>query len=69
MIYIEKIEKLDIQIEDVKEVENLEKHIIINDIFSVNKYNGHSREFLAIGEDYDDGFIQLNEIIPFIGSK
>ena len=64
------IEKLDLQTEEVKEVENLEKHTIINnDPFSVNKYNGHTREFLPIGGQYDDGFIQLKETKPFIRSK
>ena len=66
---MEYIEKLDIQTEDVKEVENLEKHTIINDTFSVNKYNGHKKEFLPIGGEYDDGFIQLKETKPFIRSK
>ena len=57
------IEKLDLQIEDVQEVDTLEKHTIINnDPFSVNKYNGHTREFLALDGDYDDGFKQLKEV-------
>ena len=56
------IDKLELQTEEIKEVENLEKHIIINDEpFSVNKYNGHTREFLAIDGDYNDGFKQLKE--------
>ena len=54
------IEKLDLQTEEVKEVEALEKHSITNS-GSVNKYNGNTREFLAIGGDYNDGFNQLNE--------
>lgn len=70
MEYIEKIEKLDIQTKELREVEPLEKHkIIINETFSVNKYNGHSNEFLAIGKNYDDGFKQLKETKPFIISK
>ena len=59
------IEKLDIQTEEVKEVENLEKHSIINDTFSVNKYNGHNREFLPIGAEYDDGYKEVNETVDF----
>ena len=56
------IEKLNLQTEEVKEVENLEKHTIINsEPFSVNKYNGHTREFLSIGEEYEDEFNQLKE--------
>lgn len=58
------IEKLDLQTEEVKEVETLEKHTIINnDPFSVVEYEGHTEEFLAVGEDYNDGFTQLNETI------
>lgn len=59
------IDKLDLQTEGVKEVETLEKHTIINDTFSVNKYNGHKKEFLPIGGDYNDGFRQLNETVTF----
>ena len=56
------IEKLELQTEEVKEVESLEKHkIIISEPFSVNKYKGHTDEFLAVDGDYDDGFNQLNE--------
>ena len=70
MEYMEYIEKLDIQTKELREVEPLEKHkIIINETFSVNKYNGHSNEFLAIGKNYDDGFKQLKETKPFIISK
>ena len=70
MEYMEKIEKLDIQTKEMKEVEPLEKHKIINnEPFSVNKYNGHSNEFLAIGKNYDDGFNQLKKAKPFIISK
>ena len=54
------IEKLDLQTEEVQEVETLEKHTIINS-GSVNKYNGHTRDFLALDEDYNDGFNQLNK--------
>ena len=54
------IEKLNLQTEEIEEVETLENHTIINS-GSVNKYNGHTREFLAIDEDYNDGFNQLNE--------
>ena len=61
---MEYIEKLELQTEEIKEVETLEKHTITNS-GSVNKYNGHTREFLAIGGDYNDGFIQLKETIPF----
>ena len=56
------IEKLELQTEEVKEVETLEKHTIINEPISVNKYNGHTREFLAIDGDYNDGFKQLKEV-------
>lgn len=66
------IEKLELQTEEVKEVETLEKHTIINS-GSVNKYNGHTREFLALDGDYDDGFKQLKEVdglgISCIASK
>lgn len=56
------IKKLDLQTEEVKEVESLEKHkIIISEPFSVNKYKGHTDEFLAIDGDYNDGFNQLNK--------
>ena len=56
------IEKLDLQTEEMEEIDVLEKHsIIINKPFTVDEYEGHTRDFLAIGEDYDDGFIQLNE--------
>ena len=59
---MEYIEKLDLQTEEVKEVETLEKHkIIISEPFSVNKYKGHTDEFLAVDGDYNDGFNQLNE--------
>ena len=70
MVHMDYIDKLELQTEEVKEVEPLEKHtIIINETFSVNKYNGHSNEFLAIGNNYDDGFKQLKEAKPFIRSK
>ena len=70
MEYIEKIEKLELQTEEIKEVEILEKHkIIINETFSVNKYNGHSNEFLPINGDYNDGFKQLKQTKPFVISK
>ena len=62
------IEKLELQTEEVKEVETLEKHSIINS-GSVNKYNGHTRDFLALDGDYNDGFKQLKETRPFIRSK
>ena len=63
------IEKLELQLNEIKEIELLEKHSIINDTFSVNKYNGHNKEFLLIGGNYDDGYIQLKETIPFIRIK
>ena len=70
MVYMEFIDKLDIQAEEIKEVEPLEKHTIINnEPFSVNKYNEHTREFLPIGGEYNDGFIQLKKAIPFIRIK
>ena len=59
------IDKLEIQTEEVEEIEPLEKHIIINDTFSVNKYNGHSKEFLPINGEYDDGYKQLHETVIF----
>ena len=64
------IEKLELQTEEVKEVETLEKHkIIISEPFSVNKYKGHTDEFLSLDGVYNDGFIQLKEAKPFIRSK
>ena len=67
MVYIE---KLDLQTEEVEEVETLEKHTIINStLVSVNKYNGHTKEFLALDDDYDDGFNQLKKTKPFIRKK
>ena len=55
-------EKLNLQTEEVEEVENLEKHIITNsNPITVDEYEGHDRDFLAVGEEYDDGFNQLNE--------
>ena len=54
------IDKIDLQIKEVKEVEALEKHTIIySEPISVNKYIGHTKEFLTIGEKYNDGFNQL----------
>ena len=58
------IDKLDIQTEEVEEVETLEKHTI-NDPLTVNKYNGHEKEFLPIGGEYDDGFKPVNETYEF----
>ena len=56
------IEKLNLQTDEVEEVETLEKHIITNsEPFSVDEYEGHTREFLAVGETYNDGFNQLKE--------
>ena len=56
------IEKLDLQTEEVTEAKPLEKHIITNsDPISVDEYKGHDDEFLAVGEEYDDGFNQLKE--------
>lgn len=56
------IEKLNLQTEEVEELENLEKHIITNsEPFSVDEYIGHTREFLAVGDEYEDEFNQLNE--------
>ena len=64
------IQKLELQTEELKEVGPLEKHTIISDEpFSVNKYNGHTNEFLAIGGEYNDGFKQLNKAKPYIRSK
>ena len=57
------IEKLNLQTEEIKEVETLENHNIINnEPFSVNKYNGHTRDFLALDGDFNDGFKQLKEV-------
>ena len=57
------IEKLDLQSEEVEEVENLEKHTKINnEPVSVNKYNGHTRDFIALDGDYNDGFQQLKDV-------
>ena len=56
------IEKLELQTEEVEEVETLEKHIITNsEPFSVDEYEGHDRDFLALDGDYNDGFNQLKE--------
>ena len=56
------IKKLDLQTEEVKEVENLEKHVIVNNKpFTVDEYEGHDRDFLAVDGEYDDGFKQLKE--------
>ena len=64
------IEKLELQTEEIKEVETLEKHVIANNKpFSVNDYEGHDRDFLALDGDYNDGFNQLKETKPFIRSK
>ena len=63
------IEKLDLQTDEVEEVETLEKHIITNsEPFSVDEYEGHDRDFLAVGEEYDDGFNQLNKTIGLVKS-
>ena len=57
------IEKLEIQADEVTETKPLEKHnIIISYPVTVDDYEGHTREFLAIGEDYDDGFTSLKEM-------
>lgn len=57
------IEKLELQTKKIEEIEPLEKHIIINS-GSVNKYNGHRREFLSIDGNYNNGFNQLKETTP-----
>ena len=57
------IEKLGLQTEELQEVDQLEKHTIINNKpFTVDEYIGHTREFLAIEGEYDDGFNQLNVV-------
>lgn len=56
------IEKLELQTEEIKEVETLEKHTITNNKpFSVDEYIGHDKDFLAVDSDYNDGFNQLNK--------
>ena len=66
MYSMEYIDKLDIQTMELREVEKLEKHTIINnEPFSINKYIGHSNEFLAINGEYDDGYKQLHETVIF----
>ena len=56
------IEKLEIQTEEVTEAKPLEKNSIsVSNPVTVEEYEGHTREFLAIGEDYDDGFTPLNQ--------
>ena len=51
------IKKLDLQTEEIKEVETLEKHTILNNKpFSINDYEGHDGDFLAVDGEYDDGF-------------
>ena len=63
------IDKLDLQTEEVKEVETLEKHTIINNKpFTVDEYLGHTREFLALDGEYSEGFIQLNNANMFANS-
>ena len=60
------IDKLELQTEELKEVENLEKHNIINNNpFTVDEYIGHDRDFLSIDGEYDDGFNQLNKTVTF----
>ena len=57
------IEKLEIQADEVTEENPLEKNTItISKPVTVEEYEGHTREFLAIGEDYDDGFTSLKEM-------
>lgn len=64
------IEKLNLKTEEVKKVETLEKHTITNNKpFSVNKYVGHDEDFLAVGGEYNNGFIELKKARPFIRSK
>ena len=54
------IKKLEIQTEEVTEVKPLEKHIIRNTCpVTVEEYKGHTEEYLAIGGEYDDGFIPI----------
>ena len=66
MYSMEYIDKLDIQTMELREVEKLEKHTIINnELFSVNKYNGHNKDFLPINGEYDDGYKQLHETVIF----
>ena len=56
------IKKLELQTEELEEVNPLEKHSVIkNNPFSVDEYLGHTREFLAIDGEYNDGFNNLNE--------
>ena len=60
------IDKLELQTDELKEVETLEKHNIIdNNPFTVDEYIGHTREFLPIGGDYNDGFNKLNKTVAF----
>ena len=64
------IEKLELQTEEVKEVEVLEKHTIINNKpFSIDEYIGHTREFLALDGEYNDSFKQLKKAKPFKRKK
>ena len=56
------IEKLQIQSDEVTEENPLEKNTItISNPVTVEEYEGHTREFLAIGEVYDDGFTPLGK--------
>ena len=60
------IEKLELETEEIEEVETLEKrNIINNDPVSVEKYEGHTEDFLTLESEYDDGFNQLEETNGF----
>ena len=57
------IEKLELHTEEVTEAKPLEKNTItISNPVTVEEYDGHTRDFLAIGGDYDDGFIPLKQM-------
>ena len=57
------IEILELHTEKVTETKPLEKHIIIFDCpVTVEEYDGHTRDFLAIGYGYDDGFTPLKQM-------
>lgn len=57
------IQKIEIQTEEISEAKLLENNIIIySEPVTVDTYNGHLEEFLSIGDDYNDGYTQLNKL-------
>ena len=57
------IEILELHTEEVTEAKPLEKNTItVSNPVTVEEYDGHTRDFLAIGGDYDDGFTPLKQM-------